>query len=169
MSLLMLVAALTATESPYVGEERRVIKSLSEKQVSGYLEGAGLGLARAAELNGYPGPRHVLDMADDLELTPDQRQRTEALFLQMQADAITTGEAIVRAERHLDDLFSSKSVDTESLAAATERIGVLQGKLRAIHLAAHLQQTKILTSVQRTRYGHLRGYGHGDGHHRANH
>ena len=30
--------------------------------------GRGMGLALAAELNGYPGPAHVLELADKLDL-----------------------------------------------------------------------------------------------------
>src|SRR5512140_1710908 len=54
-------AALT---SPYAGEEKREIKSLSADVIEQYNQGEGMGMAKAAELNHYPGPRHVLMAAD---------------------------------------------------------------------------------------------------------
>jgi len=52
--------------SPYVGQEQREIKSLSPDEVKDYLAGKGMGLAKAAELNHYPGPAHVLELASQL-------------------------------------------------------------------------------------------------------
>ena len=46
---------------PYSGQQGRMIKALSSKEVQGLLQGKGMGMAKAAELNQYPGPRHVLD------------------------------------------------------------------------------------------------------------
>jgi hypothetical protein len=47
-------------------------------------------------------------------------------------------------------------------------MGAVEGKLRAKHLAAHLEVTALLSSEQIRRYIHLRGYGtstkHGGGH-----
>jgi hypothetical protein len=39
-----------------------------------------MGLALAAELNGYPGPIHVLQLSDKLGLTPEQKARVQSLF-----------------------------------------------------------------------------------------
>jgi hypothetical protein len=46
-------------QSPYVGQEYREIKALSTQEISDYISGRGMGLAKAAELNGYPGPAHA--------------------------------------------------------------------------------------------------------------
>ena len=54
-----------------------------------------MGFALPAELNGYPGPRHVLDLADGLELTEVQAERTQELFECMQREAIATGERYI--------------------------------------------------------------------------
>ena len=35
--------------------------------------GRGMGLALAAELNGYPGPSHVLELADKLKLSAEDK------------------------------------------------------------------------------------------------
>jgi hypothetical protein len=77
--LVVMVLGLTcqAEDVPkYAGQQKREIKALSEAEVSAYLDGRGMGLAKAAELNGYPGPAHVLDLAEKLQLTPQQQGTT---------------------------------------------------------------------------------------------
>ena len=150
------VACLAA--SPYAGEQSREIKSLSQEEVAGYIEGKGMGFAKAAELNGYPGPAHVLELADRLVLTPAQRTRTQQIFGRMQMRARELGERLVEEERRLDELFASKTVSRQSLAASVNAIAAIQGELRATHLQAHLDQTEILSAAQRAEYSQLRGY-----------
>ena len=145
--------------SAYAGQESREIKSLSLEEVNAYLSGKGMGLAKAAELNGYPGPAHVLELASELALTPEQRSRTEALFASMEAQAKSLGRALVEEERKLDGLFASNSVQPELLASSLDKIGSLQAKVRGVHLEAHLTQRQILTPEQNSRYAQLRGYG----------
>lgn len=164
------VSAAQST-SPYAGQEERNIKSLSSDDVDGYLSGKGMGLAKAAELNGYAGPAHVLELADSLELSAAQRARTEALFASMQTQARSLGRALVDEERALDGLFAEKRVTPQLLEDRLKVIGSLQAKLRATHLQAHLAQVEILTAEQNTRYAQLRGYAgtnkhseHGHGH-----
>jgi hypothetical protein len=152
-------SALAATQAPgYAGQESRDIKALSADEIDGYLAGKGMGFAKAAELNGYPGPAHVLELAAQLELSADQRRRTEALFANMQARAMALGRSLVDAERALDRLFAGKTVTPASLAEALDRIAVLQGKVRAAHLDAHLAQAAILAPGQIAHYMKLRGY-----------
>jgi Spy/CpxP family protein refolding chaperone len=144
--------------SPYVAEQARDIKALSADETASLLAGKGMGFAKAAELNGYPGPAHVLELAQGLQLTDKQRTDTQALFDAMQAKATALGRELVDEERRLDRLFASKAADAESLNAALARIGVLQGKVRGAHLEAHLAQVRILTPEQTARYVELRGY-----------
>jgi hypothetical protein len=151
-------AAAVAQHSLYAGETTRVVKALSDQEIADYLAGKGMGYAKAAELNGYPGPAHVLDLAADLRLTPEQRVRTQQVFNSMQADATSVGRALVDRERELDASFAQKAVTPKSLAAADGDIASLQGRLRDIHLQAHLEQTAILTSEQIRKYDELRGY-----------
>lgn len=151
------VSAVTPA-SPYAGQETRDIKALSAEEVGAYLSGKGLGLAKAAELNGYPGPAHVLKLAPQLSLTPSQRARTEALFASMEAKAVSLGRALVDEERRLDQLFATKSVTAEKLTRSLDAIGGLQAKVRGAHLEAHLAQADILTPEQNARYARLRGY-----------
>jgi Spy/CpxP family protein refolding chaperone len=139
-----------------------MVKALSDEQVADLRAGRGMGLALAAELNGYPGPSHVLEHARALELTPAQRQRTEAVFDAMQAEAVKLGERLIEQERALDRLFATKAANVPELDAATAAIGMTQGVLRATHLRAHLAMMEVLTPEQVERYGQLRGYGGGD-------
>jgi Spy/CpxP family protein refolding chaperone len=157
--------AHTATPSPYAGQQSREIKSLSGPEQADLLAGKGMGLAKAAELNGYPGPAHVLELAADLALTTEQRVRTQAVWQSMDARAKAIGQQVVDAERELDALFASKQITRERLAAQLERIGALQAQLRAVHLEAHLEQARILTPDQTSRYAALRGYSGGAGSH----
>ena len=154
----MRVPTYAATPSPYADEQTRDIKSLSSEEVHGYLGGKGMGLAKSAELNGYPGPAHVMALTAELGLTSAQKQRTEALFAGMEARAKALGSALVDEERQLDALFASKSITRASLAATLARIADLQRQLRETHLQTHLAQVEILTPAQVAKYATLRGY-----------
>ena len=151
-------AAPPSTASTYSGEEVREIKSLSADEVRGYLSGAGLGYAKAAELNGYPGPRHVLDLADSLALTLDQRRRVEESFRTMQVEARARGRELVAAESALDRLFAEGQANGEEVRSLTEASAEIEGRVRAAHLAAHLDMVAVLTPAQVARYNRLRGY-----------
>ncbi|HWM28562.1 MAG TPA: Spy/CpxP family protein refolding chaperone [Woeseiaceae bacterium] len=157
-------ASAAPPASPYVGQEARDIKSLSLEDVNAYLSGKGMGLAKAAELNGYPGPAHVLELASQLALTPEQRAKTEALFASMESRAVALGRALVEEERKLDRLFATKAISPELLAGSLSEIGSLQAKVRGAHLEAHLAQVQILTPEQTSRYVQLRGNGSSGAH-----
>jgi len=160
---LVFVAAIAhgTEQSPYAGQEQRAIKSLSAEEVKALSEGAGMGFAKVAELNRYPGPRHVLELADELELSSAQKEQTSQLFAMMQNDAIDLGKRLIAAEAELDQLFAAGTVDGPALEAQLAVIGDLQARLRFVHLEAHLRQKQILTPRQVARYVRLRGY-HGD-------
>ena len=155
------IAAALATQaenSPYATETGRRIKALSDTEISQYLAGRGMGLARAAELNRYPGPRHVLDLRAELALTDDQAARLEQLFRTMDAAAKAAGADLVARESELDQLFAGRQATAERVTALTEEIGRLQGLVRAAHLNAHVATAAVLTPEQIARYGELRGY-----------
>ena len=163
MKPVLLAAALAASiaaqaQSPYAGQESRDIKALSSQEVSDYLAGKGMGLAKAAELNGYPGPAHVLEMAGPLALSAEQRAATEALFKRMQESAVAPGRQLVEEERALDRMFAAHAVDDAKLAASLERIGALSARVREAHLHAHLEQAALLSKEQIAKYNELRGY-----------
>ena len=144
--------------SSYVGQETRDIKSLSPEEVDAYLSGQGFGLAKAAELNGFAGPRHVLELSSELDLTAEQHVRTDALFIAMQSKASELGRALVEKERQLDHLFASRTITPVLLESTLNEIGSLQVRVRGAHLEAHLAQVDILTPEQNVRYAQLRGY-----------
>jgi hypothetical protein len=153
-----------AEVSPYAGQETREIKALSEAEVAELLAGNGMGYAKVAELNGYPGPAHVLELTDKLGLSAEQRAQTQLNFEQMETSARQLGAELVAAERALDELFRNHDVTQESLSQALAEIGALDARLRESHLRAHLQQTRILSAAQTDRYVQLRGYDAGDEH-----
>ncbi len=144
--------------SRYAGEQGRAIKALSAQDVEGYLSGQGMGLAKAAELNHYPGPKHVLALADELGLTNAQRARTERIFEKMHAEAVRLGKQILEKEGRLDALFADREADPGGTRRRVREIGALQGDLRFVHLEAHLKMTDLLTEEQVQRYDQLRGY-----------
>jgi Spy/CpxP family protein refolding chaperone len=117
-----------------------------------------MGLALAAELNGYPGPMHVLELADALDLSGRQRAKMQELFAAMKAEAIPLGERLIAQEAELDKAFASKTITTATLAASTEAIGATQAALRQAHLKYHLFTVEVLTLAQIQRYAELRGY-----------
>lgn len=143
--------------SAYAGAGSDTVKTLTPQEVAGLLGGEGMGLARPAELNGYPGPRHVLDMADSLALTPEQVERTEAVFQAMHDRAVEIGRAIVDAEKGLDAGFA-EGADPAVLQDRVTELARLRGELRWIHLRAHFETAEILTLHQRHTYDRLRGY-----------
>ena len=157
-------------ESPYVSFTDREIKALSAAAVEEYLAGRGMGLALAAELNGYPGPKHVLELTEELALSPEQVRRANEIFDAMLAEAVELGRRIVDAERQLDRLFATREIDAPTLASSVGEIGRLDGRLRYVHLSAHLSMTELLSEAQRRRYVELRGYsGHGPDRHHSQH
>lgn len=160
LAVVLALSPIThAASSPYAGEQDREIKALSADEIAGYRAGRGMGLARPAELNGYPGPRHVLDSAGELQLTSVQVAALERIFAGMQSTAIPLGEKLVIKETELDRLFTRRQATDEAVSSLTDEIGRLQGALRAVHLNAHLATVKILTREQIEAYNHLRGYG----------
>ena len=166
-------AAQTAhPQQPYAELQARPVKALSAQEIADLRAGRGMGLALAAELNGYPGPLHTLENAEALMLSPAQRERTQALFDAMKAEVVPLGEQLIEQETELDQLFARKTVTPASLDAATGAIGTTEGALRAAHLRYHLAMAEVLTPEQVRRYGEIRGYteghsqqGHGRGAH----
>lgn len=144
--------------SPYVGLEHRSVKALSDQQIADLRAGRGMGLALPAELNGYPGRPHVLELADALQLSQEQQARTKTQFEAMKAETVPIGERFIAAETALDHLFADRTIARASLDATTSQIGAAQGELRAAHLRYHLAMMEILSPGQVDRYVALRGH-----------
>lgn len=150
--------AMQHPHSPYAGMQGRSIKALSEQQLNDLRAGKGMALALPAELNGYPGPAHVLELSAPLGLSDEQKRKTQALFDQMQSETKTLGIALIAAERELDHLFSERKASVASLEQATANAAQAQGRLRAAHLRYHVSMLNVLNTEQINLYMHLRGY-----------
>ena len=144
--------------SPYAGEEKREIKAISEDEMKNYLEGNGMGFAKVAELNGFPGPKHILENESALDLTASQRENVQKSFQKMKSEAVSLGKIIVEKERELDRLFAQDKINDKVLKNKTREISELQGDLRNAHLQAHLQMKKLISSDQVEKYNKIRGY-----------
>ncbi|MEO0618676.1 MAG: Spy/CpxP family protein refolding chaperone [Pseudomonadota bacterium] len=142
----------------YSGEQHREISSLSSTDVAALRDGLGWGFAKAAELNGYPGPRHVLDLDEALSLSDAQRAKIQKLFFEMQAAARAHGTMFLDAERALTAAFRNKTIAAQSLETLTRTAGQARANLRAIHLKAHLQTVAVLSDAQIAIYNRQRGY-----------
>jgi hypothetical protein len=168
LTLLAAVAGMTtafaqhagqhAPATPYAGLHKRAVKALSDEEIADLRAGRGMGLALPAELNGYPGPAHILELGSEIGLSVEQRARVEALHAAMRAEAIPLGERLIAQETDLDRLFAEKRITPANLGAATEAIGATQAALRAAHLRYHLATLDVLTPPQVHRYRELRGY-----------
>lgn len=156
------------SHQPYAGLEDRKIKALSPERMDGLATGKGIGYALAAELNHYPGPRHVLDMSQQLNLDAEQLKAVQSMFATMQADAITLGKRIIEGEARLDTAFAQKTVDAANLITMVGEIAALEGQLRVVHLSTHLDMQTILSPHQVMLYDKARGY-LGDGEMPMNH
>lgn len=147
-----------AGHGAYAGQESRDIKALSDEEVRGYLAGAGMGFAKPAELNGFPGPLHTLEHAEALRLAPAQKAAIDSLLKAHKAEAAVLGAELVRLERELDRLFAERRAEDAAVDAKLAQIAAVQAKVRASHLKAHLATTRLLDAAQVERYAQLRGY-----------
>src|SRR5437762_4048401 len=152
-------AALAQT--PYAGMQTRSIKALSDQPIEDLRSGRGMGLALAAELNGYPGPSHLLELAHKIGLSDVQLNSVRGMFESMKKEAIPIGERLIEQEAALDKLFGEHAITAEKLSAATAEIGATQARLRAAHLKYHLLTAAMLEPSQIQHYSALRGYHHG--------
>jgi hypothetical protein len=150
---------MQAQPSPYADRASLAIRALTPEQIAGYRAGDGMGQALVAELNGYPGPRHVLELADSLALPADRRAAVQAIFDRMHDEAVRLGEAVIAVEAGLDSAFVGRRITQATLEERVTRIATLLGRLRSVHLEAHLAVTALLTPDQIRTYQRLRGYG----------
>jgi hypothetical protein len=52
----LLGVSVLAADMFYAGQQARTTKALSDEDIAALSNGEGKGMAKAAELNGYPGP-----------------------------------------------------------------------------------------------------------------
>jgi Spy/CpxP family protein refolding chaperone len=144
--------------APYAGLETREIKSLSGEDLEELQRGGGWGLALPAELNGMPGPAHLLELRDELGLSAEQVGQIETIFAEMKAEAQAAGLRFIEAERALDMAFQEGTLDESRLRALVTAAETARAELRFIHLSRHLSTPPLLTDAQIARYNQLRGY-----------
>lgn len=162
-SVLFLISAAPMTHAiTYAGGEQGEIKALSTDEIEDYLRGRGAGMAKAAELNHYPGPAHVLELSDELQLSNEQKRRTQAVFDAMHAGAIRLGRLLVDKEKELDQLFAAGEITTKRMESILKQIGELHATIRGTHLNTHIEQRAILSATQISLYDKLRGYSNED-------
>ncbi|MDO8532453.1 MAG: hypothetical protein Q7T26_09900 [Dehalococcoidia bacterium] len=150
----------SATASPYArGDAYPGVQGLTPQEVRDLREGNGMGLARAAELNGYPGPKHLLDMQTQISLTPEQRDTVSRLYARMKERTTALGKRVLVEEARLEEMFRTRTATPEALAAQVRVVESLRGELRLAHLATHLETLPLLTQAQVVRYNAMRGYG----------
>lgn len=143
---------------PYAGLEAREIKALSPQEIADLRAGRGMGLALPAELNRYPGPMHVLELADPLGLSPEQKLHMRDLVEAMRAEVLPIGEEVIAAEGALDRLFATARATPAAVTEASGAAGAARASLRAAHLRYHLDAREALTPDQIRRYEELRGH-----------
>jgi len=148
--------------SAYADQEKREIKTLSAEDIAELSSGRGWGFAKAAELNGVPGPVHLLEMKTEIGLTPDQITKIEQLHEEMKKDAIPLGLALIELERELNLRFADRSMTQELLSALLDQIATVRKQLSYVHLASHLRAAELVTPEQVAVYNRLRGYGTDD-------
>ena len=149
-------------KSKYVGQEKREIKSLSEADIEDLMNGRGWGLAKAAELNGVPGPLHLLEMKEEIGLSGEEIKKIEDLFHIMKKQAIPLGLGLIELERKLNSHFAKGTITEKLLLELLEEIVQVRKQLRYVHLSAHLKTPKILATEQIALYNKLRGYSSDD-------
>ncbi len=125
-----------------------MLSGVSEQEKEMLLKGGGLGAGMIAMMNGYPGPKHVLEMGDELELTAAQRESIGTIYGKVKAESVKLGTELVEKDEELAALFTSGSVSTKDVEKRSREIGELQGRLRAAHLNAHVQTHAELTPAQ---------------------
>lgn len=159
---LLPVSSFSSSEvsfkSAYIGQERREIKSLSKSDIEELESGSGWGLAKAAELNGVPGPAHLLEMKTEIGLSQDQIGRIEILYQEMKRQATSLGSELIQLERELNTHFANRTITEELLRNLLEEIAQVQKQLRYAHLSTHLKTPDILTVEQIDQYNKIRGY-----------
>ncbi len=148
--------------SKYAGQETRPIKTLSQSDMKALKNGEGWGLAKAAELNGVPGPKHLLEMKKEIDLNDKQVLQLEELFFEMKSGAVPLGNKLIEAEKALNYSFASNNIDEKKLDRLLTDIYEIKKQLRYVHLVTHLKALPVVSKAQVNLYNDLRGYGDND-------
>lgn len=163
VSVLVLPTPVAAEESPtaspYAVERERAVKALSREEIADLAAGRGMGMAKVAELNHYPGPKHVLGLKQQLGLESAQTREIERIHSAMEQEVRRLGADILAKESALEALFAKRPTDEASARTLFVELGQLRGELRFAHVKAHLATARVLSPAQIAAYDRLRGYG----------
>lgn len=165
IGLLLAAGGVNAQDhghAPYAGFDQRPIAALSNDDLDELRAGRGWGLALPAELNGVPGPTHLLELSDEIGLNTAQVAALTDIRGRMQDAAIEAGLVFIEAERALNDAFVGGVPDAETLAELVAEAGDARAALRLAHLSAHLETLPLLEREQVAAYNRLRGYAESD-------
>lgn len=162
LAIPLVAAAQEHGHSPYAGLETRQIKSLSEADLEELRRGGGWGLALPAELNGVPGPAHLLELSDEIGLSAEQVSAIESIYADMQVEARAAGARFIAAEQAIEAAFRERDLTPDRLRALIDAAAEARAELRFIHLSRHLEMPPLLSAEQVVRYSDLRGYGAAD-------
>jgi Spy/CpxP family protein refolding chaperone len=168
-TILALAVLLTATAAPVLAQSghqhgggggdtqaHRRVEACQREFDQVVADGRGFGLAFAADQNGYPGPLHVLELKDRLQLTAEQETRMRALFESMLAEARPRAARLAAAEARLRQIFSERTADDAVVRTAVAEAESARAEVRLAHLLTHLRTRDLLTESQRQTYHHLR-------------
>jgi hypothetical protein len=159
-----------ADKRPYAGQQTRDVTTLSADDIAQIEAGASWGLAKPAELNGYPGPAHVLELAEKPKLTSEQREAVTEIFHAMKIVAIAAGKLFLVSERRVDAVFRSGKAARDQLPEAVMDAAMRRASMRLVHLEAHISTAAPLSEHQRRQYDQDAGGRHGHGaHHKRGH
>jgi len=157
--VFVLSSVAVAVQKPnYLGQEQRKIKALSQGEIEGYLTGKGMGLAKSAEINHFPGPKHVMELSQELSLSKFQIEETKRIYEAMKSKAVEFGQLLIKNEEKIEGLFSNGAITPQVLERVLSESAKIKSKLREAHLMAHIEQKAVLTRYQTNLYDTLRGY-----------
>lgn len=165
LAALLVASAMPAgaQQTPQSGHKGGGPQSMQMREHRSLMQGRGMGMARIADVNGYPGPMHVLQHAEALELSEEQRAQTAEIRDRVRNEAPAIGEQIVAAEKRLEAMFAEGEVEPAAMDALLSEIADLRARFRSVHLTAHLDQARVLTEAQIEQYMELRKSGRNQG------
>jgi len=163
--IMVVLFSMAVSANPGSHGTTSELKSLSQHEIEGYLNGSGMGFSKVAELSHFPGPRHVLDLKAELGLTKNQIDESQRIYEAMNGTAKRYGSRLVAKERAIELLFSSQQVDAAELDMLVKEAAMLEAQIRLSHLDAHISQKHLLSETQIKKYDEIRGYSTGHQHH----
>ncbi|HMD31019.1 MAG TPA: Spy/CpxP family protein refolding chaperone [Candidatus Acidoferrales bacterium] len=155
VAVLGCLSLASAGQTQQPSAEMQHHHSCLEEERASIERGEGFGMAMPADHAGYPGPRHVLDMASELHLTVEQRAGMEKIYNAMKEKALVRGKELFESEARLEQMFRDARTEAD-LREQSFRVDTIHAELRWIHLSAHLAAQKILTPEQIATYTRLR-------------